>query len=188
MLMDKTLLNLQFTAFTLILVSIHSLYKVTKAKSNIFLAKLWSIYIVYSAVSFLLVLGYQVVKMDILKDDIVVFDPIIPEFLQETIEIIGLEDYSELQTIELTLKFLPYVINFSLGVYARRQMITNSEKIKIIEENLDNITESCVTKPISDSESFEEIVFGTRFNFAFCMFKFRKLWWIIDLLCYNFFY
>lgn len=99
--------------------------------------------------------------MDILKDDLEFFRKLIPEFVKKNTHIIGLENYSDLKTIELALKLLPYVLNFSFGVYARRQMINNSEKQKKIMINMANNRESIMSKPITDNESLEEIVFGS---------------------------
>lgn len=120
--------------------------------------------------------------MDILENDVQFFVRIIPDFIKRIGHIIGFEDYSQLKTIQLALKLLPYVLNFSLGMYARRQMVSNSDKHKRISLQKDNLPYLDMTRPISETETFEEIVFGSRFNFAFLMFKLKRLWWLIDLI------
>ena len=186
--MEKTLMNMQFTWFTIIFIIAHSLSKLVTSKSNGFIANIWSVYIVYSAISFLSILAYQVLEMDILENDVQFFVRIIPDFIKRIGHIIGFEDYSQLKTIQLALKLLPYVLNFSLGMYARRQMVSNSDKHKRISLQKDNLPYLDMTRPISETETFEEIVFGSRFNFAFLMFKLKRLWWLIDLIWHNFFF
>ena len=146
------------------------------------MANIWSVYIVCSAISFLSILAYQILEMDILEKDVQIFLRIVPDFIKKIVHIIGFEDYSQLKTIQLALKFLPYVLNFSLGMFARRQMVSNSDKHRKISLQKDNLNHLDISRPISETETFEEIVFGSRFNFAFLMYKLKRFWWFIDII------
>jgi hypothetical protein len=188
MVLDKTIINLQFTGFTIIFICVHSLKSLVSWHSNVLIARIWSVFIVFSAISFLGILSFQLLQMKILEDDLQIFEKLVPKFVKENIHIIGLENYSELETIQLALKLLPFVLNFSLGVYARRLMLTNSEKIKSLDNSLDEIRSSIINKPIIQSESFDEIVFGTRFSMSFLMYKFRNYWWFFDGVWHYSFY
>ena len=143
---------------------------------------MWSVYILYSALIFVVVLVYQILAMDILEEDLKFLTKIIPKFLIDTVHIIGLQDYSTLTTMTLAVKFIPFAINFCFGIYAHRQMMENANEINRINTNSTKRREMIEIKLVTDSESFAEVVFGTDINKAYFAFKCRKCWWVIDFL------
>ena len=120
---------------------------------------------------FFLILLFQILLMDRLAEDIKFIQNIIPDVLKDIAPIIGLEDFSELETLTLAMKLLPSVLNFCLGIYARRQMIKNYYDIQQINNNSDMSRDQWATKDIYDAKSFSEVVFGTEINSSFFAYK-----------------
>ena len=135
------------------------------------LSKVWLTYIIYSSILFLTILSYQILRMDIIADDLQFLENLVPKLIKQTSHILGIEDYSELKTIQLAIKLLPNVIHFSLGMYARRKMLRSAIKEQKLRDNINISKTSWVSQNIEFSKSLDEIVFDSEITFSYISFK-----------------
>ncbi|TNV88031.1 hypothetical protein FGO68_gene5171 [Halteria grandinella] len=159
------------------------------------LSKVWFLIIWYSSILLLMQITYQFAALPIVRKalDIDDFLNILPLWIRENIDIIGFTVY----TTFIWEKFLTYILYFAIGVYVQKQMRVweaedaekgvnplnfhqrkNPLQMKMVIQSINSDKQ-----PYDEKENIKDWhkeFQNVRFTTPYLVYKFKKLWVIID--------
>ena len=172
---DKSIINWILFTTTLILLFWHCSTDLITSKGHNRLIKGWWVFTFIAAICYFIILVYQILCLDPVANTTFIKNIVkkLPGYLIKNSEIIGLVDYTDIDKFKRGLKFLAYVAYFNLSVITRRQLHRSSKIVKLYEKDPDLDGED---SNISNPEKAIEV----RFSLVYIVYKFKKIWFILD--------